>query len=285
MSITLDIQYNCPQCIAKMSAAYDAVGQPVVCPQCDEQLLVPLPGDRFAVVTGTILPPVFPPSGSGPCPRCRKQFKIPSQLFGKQVRCKTCRGQFTIGRDGIPYAEQNTPKWQSLAEQLQQSPLTPGHVHAVVQLGELRDCRGTEYLCGLLFSIRRDRVRFLSASDPWVRQRLPRKVLVHVDAWCDNYRATHNKWFLDLKLDPSFQMIDERVFIADLEVTLMEALATIADPRSLTALRRKLDSVIEHRPHTADDPANPFHFKFEDAKDQKVFDLLARLTGFGKSEE
>jgi len=285
MSITLDIQYNCPQCIAKMSAAYAEVGQPVVCPQCGEELLVPLPGDRFAVVIGTILPPVIQPTGSGPCPHCRKRFKIPRQLFGKSVRCKTCRGQFTIGSEGIPYAEQNTPRWESLMGQLQQSPLTPSHVHGVVQLGELRDCRGTETLCALLFSIRRDRVRFLSASDPWVRQRLPSEVLGHVDAWCDNYRATNDKWFLDLTLDPSFHMLDEQVFIADLEVTLIEALATIADPRSHTALRRKLRSVIEHRPHTADDPANPFHFQFKDAKDQKIFDSLAILTGFGKNEE
>lgn len=282
MSTSTEIQYHCPHCIAEMAAAYVEIGQLVVCSQCDEELLVPLPGDRFAIITGTILPPVIQPAGSGPCPHCHQPFKISRDLCGKHVRCKKCRGEFLIDVKGIPYDENDSSRWESLWKQIQQSPLVPSHVHTVVQLGELRDCRSVEYLCRLLFSIRRDRVRFLSASDPWVRQLLPSESLDHVDACCENYRTTHDKWFLELNLDPSYHMLDEQDFLADLEVALVEALVTIADPRCHNAFVRKLRSVIEHRPYLADDPTNPFHFKFQDARDQKVFELLSQKVSFPK---
>jgi len=277
------IQYNCPHCIAEMSAAYSEVGEPVICPQCDEDLLVPLPGDRFAVVTGTILPATLQPATAGPCPHCRKRFQIPQELFGKHVRCTACRGEFSIETDGTPYNDQCSSRLEPLLEQLRQHPLSPNHVHAVVQAGELRDCRASEILCHYLFSIRRDRVRFLSAMDAWVRQRLSQEVLSHVDAWCDNYRATHDRWFLTLDLDPSFPMLAKEDFLADLEVAILEALDRIDDPRCRGALRRKLRSVIENRPHTAGDDDDPFRFQFENAQDQKVCELLVGMTGSDKA--
>ena len=282
MSISLSIEYSCPRCLREMVAKPELVARELPCPSCCEELLVPLPGDRFAVIVGTIFPPRVDATNVGLCPMCGKTIKVKLDYFGKRVKCNSCRSGLTISHCGVPHDVLKSERLDSFMKQLQSSPLTPRHLQNVRQLAHLRDCRCVEYLCRLLFSIRRDQPRFLAAGEAWIRERLDSYTVSYLDAWCNEYRRHHEPGFLDLVLDKSYHFRESNEFLAELELLVSEALVTIGDPRCVGALKRKLRSVIEHRENIADDPSSPFNLRFENKADQQVFDQLAKFLGFGR---
>src|SRR5688572_15094200 len=36
------------------------------------------------------------------CPHCKKEFKLPDELFGKRIKCKSCGGVFRVGGASAP---------------------------------------------------------------------------------------------------------------------------------------------------------------------------------------
>ena len=278
------IEYGCPRCFTQMTDPTESVGREVACPKCKESLLVPLPGDRLAVIIGTILPPRLEPLSSGTCPLCQKKVKLSPQFFGKRVQCKSCSGGFGISSHGVPFDESKTSRLRLLMADLEQTPVAPKHLMVLKQLEYLQDCRCVDYLCKLLFSIRRDEVRFLSVTEPWLRRRLDEKEILYLDAWCREYRDIHEKGFLHLVFDGSFRR-EENEFFADLELRVVKALISLGDRRCVRALKDKMKSVIEYRDHSTDDADVHLQLRFSDPKDQPVFDQLTGFVGFGSQSK
>ncbi len=280
MPTTGQIECGCPRCFTQMTHPTESVGREVACPKCKESLLVPLPGDRLAGIIGTIFPPRLEPLSSGDCPLCQKKIKLSPQFYGKRVQCQSCGGGFGISSRGVPFDESKTSRLRLLMEDLEQTPVAPKHLMVLKQLEYLQDCRCVDYLCKLLFSIRRDEARFLSVAEPWLRRRLDEKEILHLDAWCREYRDIHEKGFVHLVFDGSFRR-EENEFFADLELRVVRALISLGDRRCVSALKNKMNSVTEYRDHGTDDADAHLKLRFSDSKDQPVFDQLARFVGFG----
>lgn len=273
------LQFACPHCIERLQAEFNQIGRELICEHCREELMVPIPGDRFAIKVGTVYPPCLRSTGSGLCPHCHKDVKIQIAFHGKDVSCRSCEGKFSITEDGLPMDDSYSRLVDSLLTQLKKMPLTPSHVHHIDQLGKLPDVRCVEYLCRLLFSLKRDQPRHLAVDQPWVRQRLDAAALEIISQWREEYAAKCEPMFLNLSIDPSFPLLKKEEFLYDFEVHVVEALTEIGDPRCHPALRRKLQSVIEYRAHHANDPQSPFNLRFESARDQEIFDRLSGFVG------
>jgi energy-converting hydrogenase Eha subunit A len=83
------IHGRCPSCSYRLQFSDDFAGKKVLCPKCQEKVL--LPGGA---------PPAPPPLPVG-CPRCRAKLNPPPALAGQVIECGRCKQQIQLPPAGV----------------------------------------------------------------------------------------------------------------------------------------------------------------------------------------
>lgn len=114
------IAFSCPKCQTKLQRNDAEAGTKVLCPSCNQKLLVPTPsrlqGDATAA---SKIPPTKPDRSpiSVKCPSCELVGTVPSRFEGKRVTCQRCGTPFTLA------GGTETPQANATAERPNPKPL------------------------------------------------------------------------------------------------------------------------------------------------------------------
>jgi transcription elongation factor Elf1 len=96
-----DIAFNCPQCGHSYRFAANLVGKRGRCKACQAVFRIAEPSAASTILTPAAMrPKPAPPPDDGRvafnCPTCGHPYRLDANLAGKQGRCTSCRGIFTI---------------------------------------------------------------------------------------------------------------------------------------------------------------------------------------------
>lgn len=110
-----EIAFACPQCGHSYRFAADLAGKRGRCKSCQAVFRIPEPSAASTVLTAPGARPAAapPPADDGRvafnCPTCRHPYRLDARLAGKQGRCTSCRGIFTIPARSVPTSPAPSP--------------------------------------------------------------------------------------------------------------------------------------------------------------------------------